>query len=93
MQVIEAEAPRRIVIQWAADTEVTDGDIATTAAFDFEPVDNDTRTLVTITESAWKATEEGAQSAFGNCMGWTGMLAAMKAWVEYGINLREGFYK
>jgi len=24
--------------------------------------------------------------------GWTGMLAALKVWMEHGINLREGFY-
>lgn len=34
----------------------------------------------------------GATSAFGNCEGWTGMLVALKAWVEHGINLRDGFY-
>lgn len=35
---------------------------------------------------------DGARNAFGNCEGWTGMLAALKAWVEHGINLRDGFY-
>jgi hypothetical protein len=44
------------------------------------------------TEESWSATELGAKHAFGNCEGWTGMLAAMKAWVEHGINLRDGFY-
>jgi hypothetical protein len=29
----------------------------------------------------------------GNCEGWTGMLCAMKVWLEHDINLREGFYK
>lgn len=38
-------------------------------------------------------TPEGAEAAFSNCEGWTGMLAALKVWVEYGINLREGFYQ
>ena len=48
---------------------------------------------MTITESAWLATAEGAKSAFGNCEGWTGMLAALKIWLEHGVTLREGFYK
>lgn len=61
--------------------------------FEFEPVDGDTRTLVTITESSWKPTSEGAKAAFGNCEGWTGMLAAMKVWLENAVVLREGFYK
>lgn len=93
VQVIEADPPRRIVIEWEAAAGTADGDVpTTTTTFEFEPVDDDTRTLVTITESAWKVTAEGAKSAFGNCEGWTGMLAALKAWVEHGINLREGFY-
>ncbi|MGW0175681.1 SRPBCC domain-containing protein [Rhodococcus sp. NPDC003322] len=90
--VVAAEPPRRIVIEWAGTATTSDAG-RTTTTFEFEPVDDDTRTLVTITESAWQATEEGAKSAFGNCQGWTGMLAALKVWVEHGINLRDGFYK
>ncbi|MFC9790522.1 SRPBCC domain-containing protein [Rhodococcus sp. NPDC127528] len=90
--VVEARPPRRIVIEWAGTA--TAGDTGkTTTTFEFEPVDDDTRTLVTITESAWLPTSEGATHAFGNCQGWTGMLAALKVWVEHGINLRDGFYK
>lgn len=90
--VVEAEPPRRIVIEWAGES--TTGERGTTrTTFEFEPLDEDTRTLVTITEASWLATPAGAKSAFGNCEGWTGMLAAMKAWVEHGINLREGFYR
>ena len=89
--VLEAEPPRRIVIQWEG-AEASGDSGQTTTTFEFEPVDGDTRTLVSITESSWKPTPAGATSAFGNCQGWTGMLAAMKAWLEHGINLREGFY-
>lgn len=90
--VVEADPPRRIVIEWDAREAYGDAR-TTTTTFEFEPIDGDTRTLVTITESFWKATAEGAKSAFGNCEGWTGMLAALKVWVEHGINLREGFYQ
>lgn len=90
--VLEADPPRRIVIEW--DGAATAGDAGTTrVAFEFEPLDDETRTLVTITESSWLVTTDGAKHAFGNCEGWTGMLAALKAWVEHGINLRDGFYK
>ncbi len=89
--VVEADPPRRIVIEW--DGEATTTGSTTRTTFEFEPVDGDTRTLVTITESSWLPTPEGARNAFGNCAGWTGMLAALKAWVEHGINLREGFYR
>jgi uncharacterized protein YndB with AHSA1/START domain len=87
--VVESDPPRRLVIRW----EARDGiETETTTTFEFEPVDDGARTLVTITESAWQASPAGAKSAFGNCEGWTGMLAALKAWVEHGINLRDGFY-
>lgn len=90
--VIDADPPRRIVIEW--DGEATAGGAGTTrTTFEFEPIDDDTRTLVTITESSWLPTPDGAKSAFGNCEGWTGMLMALKAWVEHGINLRAGFYR
>ncbi|WP_235736653.1 SRPBCC domain-containing protein [Nocardioides alcanivorans] len=90
--VIEAVPPRRIVIEWEGE-DTAGGTGTTRTTFEFEPIDDDTRTLVTITESSWQPTPDGASSAFGNCAGWVGMLAALKAWVEHGINLREGFYR
>lgn len=92
VKVVEADPPRRIVIEWAGQ-EVTGESGTTRTTFEFESLEGDTRTLVTITESSWQPSPEGAKNAFGNCEGWTGMLAGMKAWVEHGINLREGFYK
>lgn len=92
VHVIEAEPPNRLVIRWDTEGSMS-GDGTTTVTFDFEALDDDTRTLVTITESAWAVTPDGASNAFGNCQGWTGMLSALKAWIEHGINLREGFYK
>lgn len=90
--VLEAVPARRIVIQWGG--KATTSETGTTiTTFEFEPIDGDTRTLVTITESSWKPTRDGARNAFGNCEGWTGMLAALKVWLEHGINLRAGFYK
>lgn len=89
VHVVEADPPRRIVIRWEG-VESTEPE--TTTTFEFEPIDDGARTLVTITESSWQATAEGAKSAFGNCEGWTGMLMAMRIWLEHGINLREGYY-
>ncbi|SNT29361.1 SRPBCC family protein [Rhodococcoides kyotonense] len=92
VQVVEADPPKRIVIRWEGEgSSAEDGH--TTTTFEFESLDDDTRTLVTITESSWRPTATGAKNAFGNCQGWTGMLAALKVWVEHGINLRDGFYK
>ncbi|WP_457099187.1 SRPBCC domain-containing protein [Microbacterium sp. P5_E9] len=93
IDVSEADPPRRIVLRWTAPAAATAADGKTTVTFEFAPIDNGARTLVTITESTWLATAEGAKGAFGNCEGWTGMLAALKVWLEHGISLREGFYK
>jgi hypothetical protein len=50
----------------------------------------DGRTLVKIHEAGWSDTPAGEKAAFGNCEGWTGMLCAMKVFVEHGLNLRRG---
>jgi len=47
-------------------------------------------TLVKISESGWKSTQDEFNSSYGNCMGWSQMLSALKAYTEYGINLRKG---
>ena len=90
--VIGTCPPHRIVIEWhgeaAAGTDAT-----TRVIFEFESLDQDTRTLVTITETSWQPTPDGARSAFDNCEGWTSMLNALKAWLEHGINLRDGCYR
>ena len=49
-------------------------------------------TLVKISESGWRETQEDLESSYGNCMGWSQMLSALKAYTEYGINLRKGAY-
>lgn len=90
--VLESDPPRRLVIQWGGEATM-DPAARTTTTFEFEPIDDDSRTLVTITEASWQPTAAGAAAAFGNCEGWTSMLNALRAWVEHGINLREGFYR
>ena len=44
-------------------------------------------------EEGWRDTAGGQKASDSNCEGWTGMLCAMKARLEYGIILRDGFYK
>jgi uncharacterized protein YndB with AHSA1/START domain len=55
----------------------------------FKPLD-DGATMVQISESGWPATEAGFKSSHGNAGGWMHMLACLKAYIEYGINLRAG---
>ncbi|MGB3409851.1 MAG: SRPBCC family protein [Microthrixaceae bacterium] len=90
VDVAEVVPNERIVLRWGA--AVTDGDpYQTTVTIELEPLD-DSRTLVTITEEGWHQTPEGQTASYGNCQGWTGMLIHLKAWIEHGLNLREGFY-
>lgn len=91
---VEAQPGRRVVIEWgAAESTAADGSASTRVTVAFEPVDDDARTKVTIAEDGWRVSHEGAAAAFGNSMGWTGFLAALKALMEHGIHLREGFYR
>ena len=96
VHVVEVEQDKRIVLRWdaAENTTVPDasGTRQTTVTMTFEPIDDD-RTLVSISEYGWSETPEGLAASYGNCEGWTGMLCAMKVWLEHGLNLRDGFYK
>ena len=71
---------------------MTASNYKTTVTMTFTPLDGDTRTMVEIEEKGWRETQGALKASYGNCQGWAQMLAALKAWVEYGINLREGMY-
>jgi uncharacterized protein YndB with AHSA1/START domain len=47
-------------------------------------------TLVTITEKSMENDEAGIKWLKGNTEGWANFLACLKAYLEYGINLRKG---
>jgi len=49
-------------------------------------------TLVTITEKGMQNDAEGIKWLKGNTEGWANFLACLKAWLEYGINLRKGAF-
>ena len=90
IHVTEAIPDERIAFNWKANEPGVDYEVAVTMTFtDVQ----DGRTKVEIAESGWRDTEAAIKASYGNCMGWSQMLAALKAWKEYGINLREGAYK
>jgi uncharacterized protein YndB with AHSA1/START domain len=100
VEVDEFVPNERIVLRWeAAEGDQLSGgaiDIKpagyqTTVTMSFTPTD-DGRTLVEIEERGWRETEAGLRASYGNCMGWSQMLAALKMWVEHRINLRDGAY-
>ncbi|MEH6807280.1 MAG: SRPBCC family protein [Hyphomonas oceanitis] len=92
VHVVEVEKDKRIILKWDAHDPAASAPYQTTVTMRFEPTD-DGRTLVTIAEEGWRETPAGLKSSYGNCSGWMQMLCAMKAYVEHGINLREGMYK
>ena len=49
-------------------------------------------TLVTVTEKSRDNDEAGIRWLKGNTEGWANFLACLKAWLEYGINLRKGAF-
>ena len=101
VEVDEVVPNERIVLRWEAaegeqvcsggEIDIKPAGYQTTVTMTFKPTD-DGRTLVEIEERGWRETEKGLQASYGNCMGWSQMLAALKMWVEHGINLRDGAY-
>ncbi|GAA1960490.1 SRPBCC family protein [Microbacterium deminutum] len=90
VEVIDAVPDERIVLRWDAP-DTGDGALRTTVTMTFAALE-DGRTLVTIAEEGWHDTDGGRTASYGNCEGWTGMLCAMKAWLEHSVNLRAGYY-
>ncbi|KCZ89450.1 SRPBCC family protein [Hyphomonas johnsonii] len=91
VHVVEVEKDKRIILKWGEDND-RNGQVETMVTMRFEPTD-DNRTIVTIAEEGWPMTDQGLKNSYGNCMGWSQMLCAMKAWIEHGLNLRDGMYK
>jgi uncharacterized protein YndB with AHSA1/START domain len=63
--------------------------LQTSIRMEFEEVGGDT--IVRISETGWR--EKDLDSSYLNCMGWTQMLCCLKAFVEYGIDLRKGAFE
>jgi uncharacterized protein YndB with AHSA1/START domain len=56
-----------------------------------EPQENNS-TVVRIKEKQMNADEDGIQQAIGQTEGWANFLTCLKAYLEYGINLRKGAF-
>ncbi|HWJ89165.1 MAG TPA: SRPBCC family protein [Pelagibacterium sp.] len=93
VHVVESAPDTKIVLRWDAAPDADGAEpYQTTVTITFEAL-NDGRTLVRIHEAGFHETEAGLKASYGNCEGWTGMLCALRVWIEHGINLRDGFYK
>ena len=104
VDVVEVIPDEKIVLKWEAnegeppnlsdsDGKVREAKYQTTVTMTFTPLDGNSRTLVEIREEGWRENQGALQASYGNCQGWTGMLLALKVWLEHGINLRAGLYK
>ena len=49
-------------------------------------------TIVTVTEKSRNNDEAGLRWLKQNTEGWANFLACLKAWLEYGVNLRKGAF-
>ncbi|MBB6483913.1 SRPBCC domain-containing protein [Rhizobium lusitanum] len=92
VEVNEVEDGKRIVLHWEGGNGDDGIRYKTRVEMTFDALD-DGGTLVIIEESGWRDDEAGRRGTYLNCEGWTQMLCCMKAFVEYGINLREGFFR
>ena len=90
VEVDEVVPQKRIVLRW--DAYDANPAYKTLIEMNFEALD-DGGTFVTIAETGWREDETGRKNSYLNCEGWSQMLACMKAYVEYGINLRDGYYR
>jgi len=90
----------RIRLRWAASEGVYDaktgalpqpGGYDTTVEMTFESL-GEGESLMKITEGDWRQTQKGLEGSYQNCVGWTQMACSLKAYLEYGINLRKGSF-
>ncbi len=82
--VREVALDRRIVLEWSAE-----GGGSTRVEMAFEPLDEQ-NTMVRISESGWREDPAAVKASYGNAGGWMHMMCCLKAYLEYGINLRAG---
>lgn len=59
----------------------------------FLEVEPDKSTIVKVTENGKEINEQNLEWVIRNTEGWTNFLACMKAYLEYGIQLRKGAFE
>ncbi len=83
IDVIAVEVNRKIVFEHTSTNDKTRVTIG------LKSVDSNT-TLVAINEAGWPMEEDGVKRALGQTAGWTFFLCCLKAYLQFGINLRLG---
>jgi uncharacterized protein YndB with AHSA1/START domain len=86
VEILEVEANRKIVFQAAG------GAAQSCITIQFNSGDSES-TTVTINEGKFPMTDDGVKQAMGQTAGWTFFLACLKAYLQFGVNLRYGLNK
>jgi len=86
VQVEQTEAGSYVSFFWESDGEQLFVEII------LEGIEGNS-TLVTVTEKSRDADDAGIAWLQGNTAGWANFLACLKAYLEYGINLRKGAFE
>jgi uncharacterized protein YndB with AHSA1/START domain len=82
VKVTEVQANKAISFVWDEETLVN-------ITLEAQP---DNSTVVKVTEGEKDLNEENLKWLIGNTFGWGNFLDCMKAYLEYGINLRKGAF-
>lgn len=83
MKEIRIETNQSVSFVWDKDTVVN-------ILLEAQP---DNSTIVKVTEDGKKYNKENLEWVIGNTGGWSNFLAFMKAWLEYGIQLKKGAFE
>ncbi|MBW3467190.1 SRPBCC domain-containing protein [Arthrospiribacter ruber] len=84
VRVLEVTENQKIIFEWDGDSK------ALTVEIRLEAVNDGLATVVYVDEYGMENTAEGINWLKGNTAGWANFLACLKAYLEFGINLRKG---
>ncbi len=82
--VVESLPPKRLVFEWPTH----DKTYKTTVQFDLED-QGDQGTIVRVREGSWRVDSAGLENSYDNSGGWMHMLCCLKAYLDFGIDLRS----
>lgn len=82
VKVQRVERDRFVSFRWSAS--------GVDALVEMQILPGDAATLLKVSESEWPPDEKGIARCIEQTQGWTHFLCCMKAYLEYGINLRQG---
>ena len=86
VHIKKVEQDRFIFYEWSDPDGFT-----TLVQITLKPIDGK-ETFINITEGTRENNEAGINWLRRNTEGWANFLACLKAWMEYGINLRKGAF-